>query len=254
MNHTAEKLQANYDVFLSYIDKYITEPRTTQLKKLYTDHAERIMIMPAAGTDHHHNAWPGGYVDHVMRVIDCALELKTLWIKMGAAINYTEEELVFAAINHDLGKMGTEEAEQYLPNDSEWHRKNQGKLYKHNPNNPFMTVPDRSIFLLQARGIQMSFNEYLGIKLHDGLYEDANKPYYISHARESKLRTNLPIILHHADHMAARIEFEMWNASGDSKQGKQTKEKYKSNNSMETLPLSEDEQSKLTNIFNQLFV
>ena len=140
MNYTAEKLQANYDVFLSYIDKYITEPRTTQLKKLYTDHAERIMIMPAAGTDHHHNAWPGGYVDHVMRVIDCALELKTLWIKMGAAINYTEEELVFAAINHDLGKMGTEEAEQYLPNDSEWHRKNLGKIYMYNSANPFMPV------------------------------------------------------------------------------------------------------------------
>jgi len=254
MTLSAEQLVENYDKFTSYIDAYITGPRAEMLKKFYKDHAERIMLMPAASIDHHHNTFPGGYIDHVIRVMDCALKVKTLWAESGAVIDYTDEELIFAAMNHDLGKIGTEEEEQYQPNDSEWHRKNQGKLYKHNPNNPFMTVPDRSIFLLQARGIQMSFNEYLGIKLHDGLYEDANKPYYISHARESKLRTNLPIILHHADHMAARIEFEMWNASGDSKQGKQTKEKYKSNNSMETLPLSEDEQSKLTNIFNQLFV
>jgi len=250
MNHTAEKLQANYDVFLSYIDKYITEPRTTQLKKLYTDHAERIMIMPAASTDHHHNAWPGGYVDHVMRVIDCALELKTLWIKMGAAINYTEEELVFAAINHDLGKMGTEEAEQYLPNDSEWHRKNLGKIYKYNSANPFMPVPDRSLFLLQQRGIVVSFNEYLGIKLHDGLYDEGNKPYYISHSKDSKLKTNLPILLHHADHMASRIEYEMWASNEEPVTPSAPKKTRKAN-----IPtnMTESQKDDLTNIFNTLF-
>ena len=250
MNYTAEKLQANYDVFLSYIDKYITEPRTTQLKKLYTDHAERIMIMPAAGTDHHHNAWPGGYVDHVMRVIDCALELKTLWIKMGAAINYTEEELVFAAINHDLGKMGTEEAEQYLPNDSEWHRKNLGKIYKYNSANPFMPVPDRSLFLLQQRGIVVSFNEYLGIKLHDGLYDEGNKPYYISHSKDSKLKTNLPILLHHADHMASRIEYEMWASNEEPSTPSAPKKTRKAN-----IPtnMTESQKDDLTNIFNTLF-
>lgn len=250
MNYTAEKLQANYDVFLSYIDKYITEPRTTQLKKLYTDHAERIMIMPAAGTDHHHNAWPGGYVDHVMRVIDCALELKTLWIKMGAAINYTEEELVFAAINHDLGKMGTEEAEQYLPNDSEWHRKNLGKIYMYNSANPFMPVPDRSLFLLQQRGIVVSFNEYLGIKLHDGLYDEGNKPYYISHSKDSKLKTNLPILLHHADHMASRIEYEMWASNEEPLTPSAPKKTRKAN-----IPtnMTESQKDDLTNIFNTLF-
>lgn len=147
MNFTAEQLEANYNKFLSYIDKYITGDRKEKLKKLYTDHAERIMLMPAASIDHHHNTFPGGYVDHVMRVMDCSLLIKNLWAANGAHINYTDEELIFAAMNHDLGKIGTEEAEQYQVNDSEWHRKNMGKIYKHNPENPFMTVPDRSIFL-----------------------------------------------------------------------------------------------------------
>lgn len=210
MNYTAEQLQENYNKFLGFIDNYIAEPRRTELKKLYEDHAERIMMMPAASVDHHHNCFIGGYVDHVIRVVECALQIKELWKGMGATINYTDEELVFAAINHDLGKIGTEEAEQYIPNDSEWHRKNLGKLYKYNPENDFMTVPDRSLFLLQARGIKVSMNEFFGIKLHDGLYEDANKAYYVSNTKESKLRTNLPIVLHHADHMASRIEYEKW--------------------------------------------
>ena len=247
MNFTAEQLEENYRKFLTYIDKYITGERQDKLKHLYLDHAERIMLMPAASVDHHHNAFPGGYVDHVMRVMDCALMIKNLWASSGAEINYTDEELVFAALNHDLGKFGTEEAEQYLPNDSEWHRKNQGKIYKFNDVNPFMLVPDRSLFILQQRGIVVSLNEYLGIKLHDGLYEEANKAYYMSHSAAAKLRTNLPIVLHHADHMASRIEFEMWNKT-QTPTASTPKRKP-------TLPtqMTETQKDDLMGVFNNLF-
>jgi hypothetical protein len=250
MNFTAEELQSNYEKLLSIIDTYIAAPRSEELKSFYNDHAERIMLMPAASVDHHHNTFAGGYVDHIIRVVNCALSLKKLWAEAGSLINYTDEELVFAAINHDLGKIGTEEAEQYLLNDSEWHRKNLGKIYKHNPANPFMTVPDRGLFLLQQRGIKVSLNEYLGIKLHDGLYEDANTPYYISNARESKLRINLPILLHHADHMASRIEYEMW----DKGVGCETKQLLKeSRKSTAPTQLSETQKDDLMGVFNNLF-
>ena len=49
----------------------------------------------------------------------------------------------------------------------------------------------------------------LAIQTHDGLYDDANKKYLCSHTMpEQKPRTSLPYILHQADLMAARIEFE----------------------------------------------
>jgi hypothetical protein len=251
MNYTAEQLQENYDTLLSYIDVFITGDRKDQLKQLYIDHAERIMLMPASSIDHHHNAFPGGYVDHIIRVVQCAFKLKDLWASMGANINYTDEELAFAAMNHDLGKIGTEEAEQYQPNDSEWHRKNLGKLYKYNSANPFMTVPERSLFLLQQRGIVVSFNEYIAIRTHDGLYDEGNRPYYISNSRESKLRSNLPILLHHADHMASRIEFEMW----DQNTGGAAKPKPIEKRTKPTIPadLSQTEKDDLINVFNNLF-
>jgi hypothetical protein len=53
-------------------------------------------------------------------------------------------------------------------------------------------------------------NEYLAIKIHDGVYDDANKPYYIGFTLESKMKSTLPLILHHADMMASRFEFERW--------------------------------------------
>ena len=251
MNYTAEQLQENYNALLGYIDVFITGDRKEQLKQLYLDHAERIMLMPASSIDHHHNAFPGGNVDHIIRVMQCAIKLKDLWAGMGAYINYTDEELVFAAMNHDLGKIGTEEAEQYQPNDSEWHRKNLGKLYKYNSANPFMTVPERSLFLLQQRGIAVSFNEYISIRTHDGLYDEGNRPYFISNSRESKLRSNLPILLHHADHMASRIEFEMW----DQNTGSIVKPKPIEKRTKPTIPadLSQTEKDDLMNVFNNLF-
>lgn len=212
MSLTAEQIQNNWKEFRKQVNE-LFPTRKTELNIMYDQFEERIMMMPASGTDHFHNAFAGGYVDHILRVMKCARELFDSWSKMGADVSGFEmEELMFAAMHHDLGKVGFPGPgeEVYVPNDSEWHRKNQGKMYKHNGNIPFTMVPDLSIWLLQHFNIKMSWNEYLGIRIHDGLYDDANKPYYISRSPESKLRNNLALILHHADHMAARIEYETW--------------------------------------------
>lgn len=206
MNYTAEQLIENFNELMAKIENNIEGDRAQQLIKLHTDHQERIMLMPASGNINYHNCFVGGYVDHIIRVMDCAVKVHQVWEEMGAKVDYTVEELLFAALCHDLGKIGTEEAEQYVHNPSDWHRKNLGKLYTNNPVNSFMTVPDRSLKLLADRGIRVTDNEWFGIKLHDGLYEEANKPYYISFNPESALRTNLPYILHQADLMASRVE------------------------------------------------
>ena len=46
------------------------------------------------------------------------------------------------------------------------------------------------------------------IKLHDGLYDQANEPYLKNYMPEQKPRTSMIFIIHQADLMAARIEFE----------------------------------------------
>jgi hypothetical protein len=62
---------------------------------------------------------------------------------------------------------------------------------------------------LQQAGIELTFNEWVAIKTHDGLYDDGNKAYLISSQNESKLRSSLPLVLHQADILAARVEWEM---------------------------------------------
>ena len=84
-NFTAEELQANYFKLVGYIDLYITGERKEKLRKLYEDHAERIMFMPASGNENYHNCFTGGYVDHVIRVIDAAIDVANLWKGYGAS-------------------------------------------------------------------------------------------------------------------------------------------------------------------------
>ena len=209
MELSAEQIKANYELFKANIEKYISTPRKEKLLQYYKSIEDHFVLAPASTREAYHNCLPGGYIDHINRVVAVAIDLHELWAKYGdSQNNYTLEELIFSAINHDLGKLGLHNKPGVLPNDNDWQIKNQGTLYKVNNQLAFSTVPDRTLFILQSIGVEVTENEYLGIKLHDGLYDDSNKPYLISYQPESRLRTTLPIILHQADMLAARVEWE----------------------------------------------
>jgi hypothetical protein len=208
MKLSAEQIQENWIEFMSYIETYISEPRKSYLKNFYEKYAERIMLMPAAHKKEYHNAFPGGYIEHVNRVIQAALKFDQIWSEFGVYKNYTTEELVFSAMNHDLGKMGDDQNEAYIPQTDQWRKDKLGEDYKFNDALEFMSVPDRGLYLLTQHGVSYTKNEFLAIKLHDGLYDEANKPYLVNWMPETKPRTSLIYIVHQADLMAARIEFE----------------------------------------------
>jgi hypothetical protein len=207
MNLTAEQIQSNWEEFLSNIETYISEPRKQVLLDFYKSKEDRFVLMPAAHTTKYHNCFPGGYVEHVNRVVRCSLAQYELWENMGCDMEtFSKEELIFSAINHDLGKVGDSINDLYIPSKDDWRKKNLGELYTFNGEVGFMTIPDRSLFLLQEAGIRYSINEMLAIRTHDGLYDEANKPYLISRIPESKPKSAIVYILHQADLMAAIIE------------------------------------------------
>ena len=240
---TPEQIQENWNKLIQLINDNFSGERLEKLLEMYDYFEERMCLAPASGKEHYHNAYVGGYVEHVMHVVELAVEIKESWEKNGATINFTDEELVFAAMHHDLGKVGDLEHDYYIPQDSEWHRKNQGAIYKHNPSLQYMKVPDRGLWLLQHYGVKVTDKEYIGIKLTDGLYDEANKSYLMSYNPDFRLKTNMCYILHQADMMATHIEFDEWER-GDSK-------------SVNTkVPKDKDEQKKVDNLkakFDELF-
>jgi hypothetical protein len=250
----AEKIKSNWEMYRAIVNATFPT-RSEQLNRLYDDLEDRMVMMPASSVAHFHNAFAGGYVDHILRVIDCTKALYVTWKSMGADMSgYTEEEMIFAAMHHDLGKVGFpgEGNEVYQIETSDWHRKNQNKMYRHNENIPFTMVPDLSIWLLQEYGVKLSWNEYQAIKIHDGMYDDANKPYFVARSAQAKLKTNLPILLHHGDHMAAQIEYERWR-NRDNSTPKPIAEKSKVTKSNGLKNLAEnnpDVEKTLTDIFS----
>ena len=171
---TAEQIETNWQTLMDIIEKYIGDDRKENLLKFYEDFKDRMMFAPASGKGHYHNAMPGGYVEHILHIIDMARDVKDTWYNHDAKINFTDEELVFAAMHHDLGKVGDLDNDYYIPQESDWHRTNRGEVYTHNPDLQYMKVPDRGLCLLQHYGVKVTENEYIGIKLTDGLYDEAN--------------------------------------------------------------------------------
>ena len=207
MNLNAEQISSNWDKFLNNIETHISSPRREKLLEFYKNQSDRFVLMPAAANVNYHNCFPGGYVEHVNRVVDAALEVRGMWEKFGADMTtFTVEELVFSAINHDLGKVGDSNNDLYIPSTNDWRKKNLGEHYSYNAEVGFMTIPDRSLFLLQEAGISYTMNEMLAIRSHDGLYDDANKGYFISRIPESRPKSVIMFILHQADFLAAEVE------------------------------------------------
>ena len=204
------QLKENWDKLINLVSETFSGERKEKLLKMYNHFEDRMMFTPGSGTAHFHNCFIGGYVEHVLHITKIARKLFVDYKELGAHIDYTEEEVIFAALHHDLGKVGDLENDYYVPNDSKWHIENQGKYYKRGKDLNFMTVTDRAIYLLNHFGISMSENEYLALRLTDGMYEEANKTYLMQYLDENKVKSNLPILLHQADMLASRIEYENW--------------------------------------------
>jgi hypothetical protein len=209
MNRYNEKqLEENYNKFLEALKKSFDGERLEKILHMYSmeELGPNLMLSPASGNINYHNAYEGGYIDHVMNVARNSLRMMKLYKEAGGIIDFTQEELLFAAFHHDLGKLGDTGKLHYLTNDSDWHVKNRGETYKRNTELSYLTHTDRTFFLLQKYGITYAENEYFGIKLTDGMYDEDNVKYYKVFDVSKYLKSNIQYILHWADHMSTTIE------------------------------------------------
>ena len=212
------KIQDNYNKFRKLISQTFSGERLASLNKMYDTLEDKIILTPASSIAHFHNAIAGGYIDHVLRVTRNAVRMFDLYSELGMDISdYDRETVIFVAIHHDLGKVGDGESNWYVPNDSQWHIENQGKIYNTNADMHWMNTNDRTLYLLQQFDIKISEVEYLSIKLTDGLYDKGNKEYLTGTTVGKSLKTNLPILMQSADMMAARYEKERWTSAKKNK-------------------------------------
>ena len=92
MKITADQIQENWNGLQEIIDGTFTDTRLENIKKLHNHFEDRMTLAPASGTKWFHNAFPGGYVAHVLNVIKWSLEYYEMFKKMGMHVDDLDEE------------------------------------------------------------------------------------------------------------------------------------------------------------------
>lgn len=194
MTLSPEDIAANFDKFRSLCEKL--GDRSSAALALVDHLGERLALCPASSRKEYHAAFPGGLVDHSLRVLSNAMKLCKAF-----GWDVPKDSLIIGCLFHDIGKAGDHEQDYYLPQDSDWHREKLGEMYKYNKSMQYMTVPDRGVWLCQHFGLKLSQAEWLAIKLNDGQYADENAPYKMKEPR-------LVDIVHTADLISTKQEKE----------------------------------------------
>lgn len=206
---TNEELLRAYNGFIDALNKVFSGERLDKLLLMYSTEelGNQLVVAPASGKLNFHSAYIGGYIDHVMNVARNAFKLKKIFEEGGTKVDFTDEELFFAAFHHDLGKLGDVSNPYYLPQNDKWSQDKKKEFFTHNPALQYFDVTHRALWLLNQYGIQYTQKEMLGIMLADGLYNEPNKKYLMSYSEDFSLKTELPYIIHWADHMSCRQEY-----------------------------------------------
>jgi hypothetical protein len=174
MSLTPEEIEKNWLRFRSLCEKL--GERTPVVMRMVDELDERLCLCPASAKKDYHGAFPGGLVDHSLRVLKNLVALNNAY-----GWKLPKDSMIVGALFHDVGKVGLpgkgSENDFYLPQTDGWRVEKLGEEYKYNDGIAYLTTPDRSVFMMQHYGIQLSADEYLAIKLNDGFILQENKPY-----------------------------------------------------------------------------
>jgi hypothetical protein len=157
LNPELQKAIDNIETYKKLVTDKVTGSRVTQLLALVDKVEETLITAPASTRTEYQGAFPGGLVDHSLKVVKTMAALNKAY-----EANLSAEEIVMTGLFHDIGKVGNGERDYYLPKNSDWHQK-QGIMYEINPDLMNTPVSLRSLFLLQSHGVQLSEDEHYAI-------------------------------------------------------------------------------------------
>ena len=197
MSLTAEEIERNWTQFRALLEK--VGDRSSTALAMVDALGERLALCPASAKRDFHCAFPGGLVDHSLRVLK-----NTMTMNKAFEWNLPRESMIIGALFHDLGKVGDHEHDYYVPQTDGWRQDKLGEMYTYNDKLlPYMGVPDRSVFLCQHYGLKLSHDEMLALKLNDGFVVEENKKYCLKAPK-------LAIAVMTADYISSVDEKNSW--------------------------------------------
>lgn len=163
---TPEELKKNIDIFHQMNEKY----------KIFNDNllevlGEGLYTSPASPQLSLNNCFPGGLMDHMIRVAKYISNINKL---LPQSLQQEQTTLIKVAFLSQIGKIGL-----YKSCTSEWHQKNQGKYYDYNEDLIAMSIGERSAYIILKSGGKLEDYEYQAIiNITKDLTKDNQAKYY----------------------------------------------------------------------------
>lgn len=186
-----ERVISNFEMFQKVLSK--TGDRAPAIEKFLETYGERIAVCPSHNLTKRSTTSPGGMVEHALQTFRIARKLVE-----ATSVEIDPESLAIVCLLHEVGKIGDENRDYYIPQASSWHVE-RGQVYTYNPDIPKMTHPHRTLYLLQASGVSLTLDEWIAILTQTGTSSEENRFY-------AGCENNLAVILQSAIRMAVMKE------------------------------------------------
>ncbi len=131
---------------------------------------EAFIKAPASTMKSMNNAFEGGLIDHLLRVTKHAISINGI---LPETLQLPKESIIKVCLLHQIGK-----AQLFTPCTSEWHIKNQGKMYEFNEELLSFRVGERSVYYALTNGVTLTDAEYQAILNYDKSDTDKQAKYY----------------------------------------------------------------------------
>lgn len=155
---------------------------------------QKYFTMPASAKVDYHNCFPGGLVEHSLRVYHTFKAFCNIYLP-----DANQDSIIICALFHDLGKIGSLTQDYFIPETSDWHMNTLGRYYNYNPELSYLDADLRTLSLLGQIGVKLTDEEFKAILIHDGQYKESNKQY----AQQEGM---FALLLHQADRLSVEVE------------------------------------------------
>lgn len=165
MSLTKEKVEKNAKKFFQTGEEYGFMPES-----LITFLGAEIIAAPASSMLSMNNTFEGGLIDHMLKVAYYAVKSNDT---LPENKRVEKSSLVKVCCLHQIGKVRL-----YKPCESEWHQKNQGKMYDYNTDVTSMNVGERSVYYALSHGVELTEDEFQAIVNFDKSDDDKQAKFH----------------------------------------------------------------------------
>ena len=163
-----EIIKKNWATYKTILSRLEDENINNMLEEI----GARICVAPANSNNKQYGCYPGGIVVTSTKLAKAMQKLNEFH---GGTVNI--KSVYKIGLLHDIGRLGTIEADWLLAQDSDWHREKLGQMYRYNEEIQKMSISHRSLFLLQNFGVKISEEEWIAIQLSQGSHFEENRFY-----------------------------------------------------------------------------